>query len=84
VERIRTPTLLLIGEKDNTAIGKDAAPPDVAATLGNYPKLAREVAQRIPKATLITFNDLGHSPQVQSPMRFNQILLQQLERMSQP
>lgn len=84
VERIRTPTLLLIGEKDNTAIGKDAAPPDVATTLGNYPKLAREVTKRIPKATLITFDDLGHSPQVQSPTRFNEVLLQQLERLSTP
>ncbi len=33
---IRVPTLLLIGEKDNTAIGKNRATPEVAARIGNY------------------------------------------------
>lgn len=78
LDRLQVPTTLLIGEKDNTAIGKDAAPPEIAKTLGDYPRLSREVAARIPGATLVTFADLGHSPQVQDPERFNAELLKQL------
>lgn len=76
--RIAVPTVLLIGETDNTAIGKDRAPPDVAKGLGNYRKLARETADAIPGAKLITFPELGHSPQVQDRMRFNTALTEVL------
>jgi pimeloyl-ACP methyl ester carboxylesterase len=79
LERIAIPTLLLIGLKDTTAIGRDRAPPDVAKTLGNYPELARQAKGRLPKGTLVTFPDLGHSPQVQDPERFNRTLLEQLK-----
>ena len=80
--RIATPTLLLIGLKDTTAIGKDRAPPDVAKTLGNYPELARQTQERIPNATLVTFPELGHSPQVQDPEQFNKTLLDQLKKLA--
>ena len=59
--------LLLIGDKDTTALGKNLAPPAVRATLGNYPVLGKAAAARIPKARLIEFPDLGHSPQIQAP-----------------
>jgi pimeloyl-ACP methyl ester carboxylesterase len=77
--RLRVPTLLLIGEKDNTAIGKDIAPPDVKARLGDYPKLARRTAQAIPGAALVLFPELGHAPQMQDPERFHAALLQGLK-----
>jgi pimeloyl-ACP methyl ester carboxylesterase len=38
---IAVPTILMIGDKDNTAIGKDFAPPAVRAVLGNYPELGK-------------------------------------------
>ncbi|MFC0710321.1 alpha/beta fold hydrolase [Azorhizophilus paspali] len=79
-EQLKVPTLLLIGEKDNTAIGKDAAPAELRPRLGDYPRLSREAAGRIPKATLQTFADLGHSPQIQAPERFHEALLQQLAK----
>ena len=41
LERIAVPTVLMIGQKDTTAIGKDRAPPEAAKTLGNYPELGR-------------------------------------------
>ncbi|HEX8610550.1 MAG TPA: alpha/beta hydrolase [Telluria sp.] len=69
------PALLLIGEKDNTAIGKDLAPPELRATLGNYPVLAKQAAKSIPKATLVTFPNLGHAPQMQDPDAFHAALL---------
>lgn len=78
-EQLKVPTLLLIGEQDNTAIGKDAAPAEVRSRLGNYPRISREVAQRIPDATLVTFADLGHSPQIQAPERLHKALLENLD-----
>jgi len=76
--QIRRPTLLLIGEKDNTAIGKDLVSAETKARLGNYPVLARRAAADIPGAVLVTFADLGHAPQMQAPARFHQALLEGL------
>jgi pimeloyl-ACP methyl ester carboxylesterase len=72
---LRMPVLLVIGDKDNTAFGKDAAPPAVRATLGNYPKLGKKAASRIPHVRLVEFPDLGHSPQIQAPEVFHKVLL---------
>ncbi len=67
---LRMPVLLVIGDKDTTAFGKDVSPPSVRASLGNYPKLGKEAASRIPHVRLIEFPDLGHSPQIQAPEVF--------------
>jgi pimeloyl-ACP methyl ester carboxylesterase len=79
MERIAVPTLLMIGDKDNTAIGKDFAPPEIQATLGHYPELAKAAASRIPGARLIEFPDLGHAPQIQDPAAFHKALLHELK-----
>ena len=73
--QLRMPVLLVIGDKDTTAFGKDAAPPAVRATLGNYPRLGKEAASRIPHVRLVEFPDLGHSPQIQAPEVFHKVLL---------
>lgn len=74
-EDIAVPTLLIVGDKDNTAIGKDFAPPAVRATLGDYPQLAKRAAMRIPGAKLVEFSELGHAPQLQDPKAFHKVLL---------
>jgi pimeloyl-ACP methyl ester carboxylesterase len=77
-ERIRVPTLLMIGQLDGTALGANRAPADVAKQLGNYPELGRAAARRIPNATLVEFPDLGHAPQIQAPDQFHEALLKAL------
>ena len=72
------PTTLFIGQKDRTAIGRDRAPEALKARLGDYPALGRRAAEAIPRATLVTFDDLGHSPQVEAPARFERALLDAL------
>jgi pimeloyl-ACP methyl ester carboxylesterase len=72
---LSVPTLLMIGDKDNTAIGKDFSPPAVRATLGHYPELGKSAARRIPHAKLIEFPALGHAPQIQDPIAFHKALL---------
>ncbi len=69
------PVLLMIGDKDTTAIGKDLAPPAVQDRLGNYPALGKAAAAAMPHATLVEFPDLGHAPQIQAPDRFHKALL---------
>jgi pimeloyl-ACP methyl ester carboxylesterase len=76
--QIKAPTLLLIGQKDNTAIGKDIAPDSLKPSLGRYPELGKRAAAAIPHATLVEFDDLGHAPQIQDPQRFHEALLKGL------
>jgi pimeloyl-ACP methyl ester carboxylesterase len=75
LDLLKMPTLLMIGDKDTTAIGKDAAPPEVRAQLGHYPELGKAAARAIPHATLVEFAALGHSPQLQDPQAFHKALL---------
>ena len=72
---LRMPVLLMIGDKDTTAIGKDLAPPAIRSTLGNYPVLGRTAAAAIPNARLVEFPELGHAPQIQAPEQFHAALL---------
>lgn len=79
-EKLKMPTVLLIGQKDNTAIAKDAAPEALRKSLGNYPVLGKAAAKRIPQATLVEFAGLGHAPQIQDPQQFNTVLVESLRR----
>jgi pimeloyl-ACP methyl ester carboxylesterase len=79
---IKVPTLLLIGDKDTTAIGKDLAPPEIRARLGNYPELAQKTKAAIPGALLVEFPESGHAPQIQEPEKFNAALLGGLEQLT--
>jgi pimeloyl-ACP methyl ester carboxylesterase len=76
--RLAVPTVLFIGDKDTTAIGKDLAPPELRARLGNYPELGRRAAGLIPGAKLVEFPTLGHAPQMQDPAAFHKALLANL------
>lgn len=76
---ITVPTLLLIGEKDNTAIGKNRASSAPAVQgLGNYKELGPATARAIRGAVLVTFPDDGHAPQIQDPQAFNAALVSNL------
>ena len=75
LERIKSPTTLMIGQLDRTALAANRASPEVARTLGNYPELGRDAARRIPNAKLIEFPQLGHAPHIQAPDEFHAALL---------
>jgi pimeloyl-ACP methyl ester carboxylesterase len=72
---IKVPTLLLIGQKDTTAIAKDMAPAELRPKLGNYPELGKAAAKAIPGAKLVEFPELGHAPQMSDPEGFDKALL---------
>jgi pimeloyl-ACP methyl ester carboxylesterase len=73
--RLKPPTLLIVGDKDTTAIGKQFAPPEVRAVIGHYPELAKAAGRAIPHATVVEFPDLGHAPQIQDPDKFHDVLI---------
>ncbi len=77
---IRASTTLFVGQRDRTAIGRDLAPPALRERLGDYPELGQRAARAIPYATLVPFDELGHSPHIEAPERFNNVLLAILRR----
>jgi pimeloyl-ACP methyl ester carboxylesterase len=63
---LRMPVLLIIGQRDRTAIGKAWASPEVKPKLGNYPELGRRAQAAIPNARLVAIDNAGHLPQVEA------------------
>ena len=72
---LQVPTLLIIGQRDLTAIGKDAVPETIAYTLGRYPQLGRKAAKAIPGAELVELQDVGHVPQYEAFEAYRDALL---------
>lgn len=72
---LRVPALLIIGQRDRTAIGRGSASKDVAAKLGDYPTLGRKAAAAIPGAKLVEIEGVGHLPQVEAFPRYRAALL---------
>lgn len=79
-DQIKVPTLLIIGQRDRTALGKNKAPAAVRDQLGNYPKLGKETAKKIPNCTLVEIDNTGHLPHIESYDRFIKPLIAFLEK----
>ena len=77
--QLKVPTLLVIGQNDRTAVGKNYAPAQVAATLGNYPLLGKRAAQMIPGAQLVELPNVGHIPHLEAPEPFHRALIRFLQ-----
>ncbi|WP_408097910.1 alpha/beta fold hydrolase [Peredibacter sp. HCB2-198] len=65
-KNLKMPTLLLVGTRDRTAIGKGWAPDSVKNELGRYDLLGKAVVKEIPKGTLRELPGIGHMPQVET------------------
>lgn len=79
---VRAPTLLIIGQRDRTAIGKQLASKEVAARLGNYMELGQRAAKAIPGARLVPLRGVGHVPQYESFPAYIQALTGFLDQTS--
>ena len=64
-ENITTPALLIMGQRDRTAIGKNLVPEEVKKTMGNYPELGKLTHQRIKNSTLVELDNVGHLPHIE-------------------
>ena len=63
---INVPTLLIIGTRDRTALGRNRAPEDVRDQLGRYDQLGARTAKAIPDAKLVELEGIGHVPQYEA------------------
>jgi beta-lactamase class D/pimeloyl-ACP methyl ester carboxylesterase len=77
--QLRMPVLLVIGQEDRTAPGKNRAPEGARARLGQYPELGRAAARAIPNATLVPLPGVGHVPHFEAAEDFHRHLLAFLE-----
>lgn len=66
LQNIKTPTLLIIGTRDRTAIGKNnVKDPVVAAKMGQYQILGKETQQKIKGSKLVEIENVGHLPHIE-------------------
>ena len=72
---IKTPTLLIIGQRDRTALGKDLVSDEVKETMGNYPELGKQTKAKIQDSKLVEIDGIGHLPHIESFDRFIKPLL---------
>jgi pimeloyl-ACP methyl ester carboxylesterase len=68
--QIAVPTLLMIGQRDRTAIGRASAPADVRKKLGNHPELGRAAHAAMKNSELVELEGLGHLPHIEAFDRF--------------
>lgn len=70
-ENLTVPTLLIIGTRDRTAIGKNnVKDPDVAAEMGQYQILGKETQKKIKGSKLVELDNVGHLPHIEVFDRF--------------
>lgn len=74
-EKITSPTLLIIGTRDRTAIGKNNAPKEIQPFMGQYQNLGKQTHQKIKGSKLVELENVGHSPHIEVFGRFIQPLL---------
>jgi pimeloyl-ACP methyl ester carboxylesterase len=75
LQNIKAPTLLIIGQRDRTALGKDLVSNEVRETMGYYPELGKQTKAKIPNSQLIEIEGIGHLPHIESFDRFIKPLL---------
>lgn len=62
---ITVPTLLIIGTRDRTALGKPLVSEEVRKTMGLYNELGKKTQKAIPNAQLIEIENVGHLPHIE-------------------
>ena len=69
-EHITAPTLLIIGQRDRTALVNIKTPEEVKAKLGNYPELGKLTSKKIAGSQLVELDNVGHLPHIEAYPKF--------------
>ncbi|MFT3705219.1 MAG: alpha/beta hydrolase [Agriterribacter sp.] len=68
---IAVPTLLIIGTRDRTAIGKELIKdPTVRAKMGRYQLLGKATQKKIRGSQLVELENVGHLPHIEAFDKF--------------
>ena len=79
-QHIKAATLLIIGTRDRTAIGKNTVKdPQLASKMGLYQHLGKETQQKIKGSKLVELDNVGHLPHIEVFDRFIQPLISFLQ-----
>lgn len=70
LKNIKVPTLLMIGTRDRTAIGKDRAPKELQSKMGQYQELGKKTQKEIAGSQLVEFENVGHLPHIEVYPKF--------------
>ncbi len=62
---ISSPTLLIIGTRDRTALGKPLVSDEIRKTMGLYNELGKKTQRSIPNAQLVEIENVGHLPHIE-------------------
>ena len=65
-KNIKVPTLLIIGTRDNTALGKNLVDEKTRKNMGHYLRLGKLTSNIIKGSKLVEIPNVGHMPQVES------------------
>ena len=78
-DKLKPETLLIIGTRDRTALGKSLVSEETRQTMGLYNKLGKKTQKAIPNAELVELDNIGHLPHIESFDRFITPLLEFLK-----
>lgn len=73
--KIKTPTLIIIGQEDRTVVGKNLLSKEAAAAHGNYPQLGKWLQKQIKGSKLAELKGVGHIPHIQVLPQFREQVL---------
>lgn len=73
-KNIKVPTLLIIGTRDRTAIGKDRAPKELQPKMGQYQELGKKTQHEIVGSKLVEIDNVGHLPHIEVYPKFFEAL----------
>ena len=73
-KNIKVPTLLIIGTRDRTAIGKDRAPKELQPKMGQYQELGKKTQREIAGSKLVEIENVGHLPHIEVYPQFFEAL----------
>lgn len=79
-KNISSPTLLIIGTRDRTALGKPLVSEEIRRTMGLYDELGKKTQKRIPNAELVEIENVGHLPHIEKFDAFIKPLIHFLEQ----
>lgn len=79
-KNITNPTLLIIGTRDRTALGKPLVSDSVRATMGRYDQLGKATRDKIKNAELVEIPNIGHLPHIEAFDQFIKPLLEFLNK----
>jgi pimeloyl-ACP methyl ester carboxylesterase len=79
-QNIKNPTLLIIGTRDRTAVGKPLVSEEVRKTMGDYATLGKTTKDKIPNSTLVEIANVGHLPHIEAFDQFIKPLITFLEK----